>query len=144
MPYNERYKGDIADSLTPTIDNVIRKFIMKTMRDILFNDKVVSFNFVFKQPEAIDFIEQVLFQETENYKEFDWYKDHKEKDIKLVQALRLGSDKNSDLPSLVINDYKVFFELLRQYYEKDIELWFQRTKRSGFPRYEMENCFEQI
>ena len=29
-------------------------------------------------------------------------------------------------------------------YDKDIELYFLRTKMSGFPVFEKENCFEQI
>lgn len=45
---------------------------------------------------------------------------------------------------MVVNNYKEFFELLRQYYEQDIELYFKRTGQSGFSRYEQENCFKQI
>lgn len=45
---------------------------------------------------------------------------------------------------MIVNDYKNFFELLRKFYERDIELYFLRTEMSGFPVYEKNNCFEQI
>jgi hypothetical protein len=45
MLYNERYKGDIADSLTPTFENVVREFVTTTMQDILINEKKSKFQF---------------------------------------------------------------------------------------------------
>jgi hypothetical protein len=139
MPYSEKYGGTIADSLIPTFENVVREFTTTTMKDILFDDKKISFNFIFRQPEAISYIEEV-------YKKYivEYYSGFKKSAIKIIQVLKQGNDRDNNLPSLIINDYQSFFELLRQYYEKDIELYFQRMKTSGFPTYEMENCFEQI
>ena len=45
---------------------------------------------------------------------------------------------------MIVNDYKKFFELLRQIYEKQIELYFSRTGMPGVTRYEKDNFFEQI
>lgn len=139
MPYSERYNGTIADSLMPTFENVALEFCVSTMRDILFNDKKTNFNFVFRQPEALRFIEEIFEKYIANYGS-----SFKEVASKIIQALKQGNDRENDFPSLVINDYQSFFELLRQYYEKHIELFFQRTKRSGFPVYEMKNCFQDV
>ena len=145
MPYSEKYNGTISVHLTPTLKNVVRAFIDTTMRNILLDDKTISFNFVFTQPEAITFIEQFLYQGAEGLKdEEDWYEARIESDSKIMQALKQESKSDNDLPSLIINDYQTFFELFRQYHEKNIELWFQRTKASGFMVYEMKNCFEHI
>jgi len=139
MPYNERYNGTIADRLMPTFENVALEFCVTTMKDILLNDKKTNFNFVFRQPEALIFIEEMFDKYI-----VDYYSGFKEDASKIIQALKQGNDRENDLPSLVINDYQSFFELLRQYYEKDIELHFQRTKMSWFPVYEMKNCFQDI
>ena len=45
---------------------------------------------------------------------------------------------------MVIHSYQDFFELLRQFYEQDIELYFERTGFDSFPSYEQTNCFEQL
>ena len=45
---------------------------------------------------------------------------------------------------MIINNYKEFFNLLRQIYERDIELFFRRTDYSGFPVYEKDNLFKEI
>lgn len=46
---------------------------------------------------------------------------------------------------MVVNNYKKFFEYLRQAYERHIELYFQRRKDStGFNRWEKNNFFELI
>lgn len=139
MPYNERYRANIADSLTPNFENVMREFIITTMTKIFLDDKTISFNFLFKQSEAITHIEEILKKYIANY-----YPGFKDEAAKIVQVLKQKNENCNYLPSLIISDYQLFFELLRQYYERNIELWFQRTALSSFMVYEMENCFEQI
>ena len=132
------YKGTVAESWKPTFENVTREFITETLYKILFDKYIPNFKFEFREDEAIDFIEKVLKDYSEQY---DFYK---EKSKKILQAIKQKSDKNTTTPVMVVNNYKKFFELLRQFYEKDIELYFSRTGMSGFPRYEKDNCFEQI
>lgn len=132
------YKGTVAESWKPTFENVTREFITETLYKILFDKYIPNFKFEFREDEAINFIENVLRDYSEQY---DFYK---EKSQKILQAIKQKSDKNTTTPVMVVNNYKKFFELLRQFYEKDIELYFLRTGMSGFPRYEKDNCFEQI
>lgn len=132
------YKGDIAESWKPTFENVTREFVRENLYKILFGEDLPNFIFEFKEAEAIDFIEKLLKRYTEEY---DFYK---EKSQKILQSIKQKTDGNELTPVMVVNNYKQFFELLRQYYERDIELYFLRTRRSAFPRYEKDNCFEQI
>ena len=90
------------------------------------------------EPEALDFIESVW---EEQLKKYDFYKENYEK---VMNLLKQADNGEANIPIMVINDYKQFFELLRQFYDKDIELYFLRTKMSAFPVFEKENCFEQI
>lgn len=128
----------IANSLKPTFENVTRDFITGTLHEILFSDELPNFKFDFREDEAIKFIEKVL-QDYSNTYDF-----LKEKSQKILQQIKEKSDKNTLEPVMIVNDYKKFFELLRQFYERDIELYFLRTHNSGFPVYEKDNCFEQI
>lgn len=133
--------GTIADSLKPTYENVTREFITGTMKKILFSEEMPNFNFEFKENEAIEFIENVWNSYTSKY---DFLKEDESKVINAIKQKNDIDDTINEKPSLIINDYKNFFELLRQYYEKDIELYFKRTGASGFAVYEKDNCFEQI
>lgn len=131
------YAGTVADSLKPTFKNVTDEFITCTMNQILFNQEKANFRFCFKEPEAIDFIEKVLQ---------DYSKQHKwsaEQNKKVLETIKQVSNEN-ELPVMIVSDYKEFFEQLRQFYEEDIALYFKRTGASGFPVWEMKNCFEQI
>ncbi len=128
----------IADDWLPTFENVSREFITETLYKILFSNKLPNFRFYFREEEAIQFIENVLRKYVDNYV---W---RKEKSYKILEKIRQGSNGNSEEPVMVVSDYKLFFEYLRQIYEKDIELFFQRTEMTGFCRYEKDNLFEQI
>lgn len=132
------YNGTIAENWLPTFENVTREFITETLYKILFSEEIPNFKFVFMEDEAINFIKKVLNKYTQKY-EF-----YKEKAQEIIKELEQKSNNNSKAPVMIVNNYKQFFELLRQFYEKDIELYFSRTKMSGFPRYEKDNCFEQI
>ncbi len=131
-------KGKIAESLKPTFENVTIRFLTDTLYNILFNDEFPNFKLSFKEPEAIKFIEKTLKDYTDEYDYF------REKQNKILECIKQNTDNNDITPVMTISNYKKFFELLRQYYEKDIELFFKRTDSSGFPVYEQKNCFEQI
>ena len=128
----------IAESWKPTFENVAREFITETMYRIYFSDILPNFRFEFMEDEAIRFIEKILEQEVQKYSFWQ------EKANLIIQKVKYKSNKNEIEPVMIVKNYKKFFELLRQYYEEHIELYFQRTKNSGFPRYEKDNCFEQI
>ena len=120
------------------MENVIREFITETLYKILFSEELPNFKFDFREDKAIDLIEDVL----KNYStQHDFYKENAEI---IMEAIKGKNDRNELTPVIVVKDYKEFFELLRQFYERDIELYFLRTGMSSFTRYEKDNCFEQI
>lgn len=128
----------IAQSLKPTFENVTREFITETLYKILFSEEIPNFRFDFKENEAIEFIEKILKEYTEKY---DYYK---EESLKIIETIKKKTTDNDVKPVMTVNNYKEFFELLRQFYEKTIELFFLRTQMSGFQVREKDNCFEQI
>ena len=134
----ETYKGTVAESWMPTFENVTREFTTDTLYKLLFSEDLPNFKFEFREDEAIDFIENILKSYSDKY---DFYK---EKSKKILQTIKPKSEGNLETPVMIVNDYRQFFELLRQLYEKQIELYFSRTGMSGFTRYEKNNFFEQI
>lgn len=137
-------KRTIADSLKPTYENVTREFITTTLYKILFSDELPNFGFDFKESEALEFIEKTLMDYRSRYKSESFCGKLEDEHQRILRELKEKSDNNITKPIMIINDYKKFFELLRQFYEKDIELYFLRTEMTGFPVYEKDNCFEQI
>ena len=131
------YKGTIAECWLPTFENVSREFITQTLYKILFSEELPNFRFAFMEDEAIDFIEKVL---KDYSKKYDFYQKESQK---ILQTLK-QKNENAKLPVMIVNNYRQFFELLRQFYEKDIELYFLRSEMSGLQRYEKDNCFELI
>lgn len=130
--------GTIAETLKPTFENVTREFITETLYKILFSEEIPNFKFDFRENEAIEFIEKILKEYAEKY---DYYK---EKSLKIIETIKKKTTDNEVQPVMIVNNYKEFFELLRQFYEKNIELFFLRTQMSGFQVREKNNCFEQI
>lgn len=141
---NLENKTTIADRLKPTFKNVAREFITNTIYKILFSDELPNFMFDFREDEAIEFIEKTLQDYRNEFEDESFVKELKEKHKKILQKVKEKSNDNSTQPVMIVSNYKKFFELLRQFYERDIELFFLRTKRTGFPVYEKDNCFEQI
>lgn len=132
------YKGKIAECWEPTFENVTREFITETLYKILFSEDLPNFRIEFREKEAIEYIETILKKYTEKY---GFYKQNSQK---ILQSIKKENNENTETPIMIVNNYKKFFELLRQFYEKDIELYFLRTEMPGFPRYEKDNFFEQI
>lgn len=127
----------IAESLKPTFENVTREFIVYSMDELLFNDQIPNICFEFKENEAVEFIEKIL-------NDFVIKNDYfHEKSKKIIDNIKQKEYKDN-IPVMIISNYKEFFDLLRQIYEKDIELFFRRTNYSGFPVYEKDNLFKQI
>ncbi|MBE5812991.1 MAG: hypothetical protein E7314_04985 [Clostridiales bacterium] len=132
----EQFDGRVAESWQPTFENVTREFINDALPKILFNVDLPNFRFDFRENKAIEFIEQTLINYTGKYQP--------EKVQKIMDAIKSKCDGNEIAPVMVVNDYKKFFEYLRMIYEKHIELHFQRSDMSFFPRWEKENLFELI
>lgn len=135
----------IADSWLPTFENVAREFIIDNLENLLSSDELPNFKFNFKEKEAIEFIEDIMKKYANS---FDKPKDREkiwERLKKTLDKLKQKTDENEETPVMIVNDYKKFFEYLRQAYEKHIELYFQRRKDStGFNRWEKNNFFELI
>ena len=129
---------EVQADLEPTFENVVQEFVAGTMDDLLFSNRDVNFKFDFREKEALDFIEEQLNK----------YADGNvaviENNKKIMKALQEKTDNNEDMPVMVVHDYKKFFEYLRQIYEKNIDLFFERTNDEFFPKYELRNCFLDI
>lgn len=134
----------IADSLKPTFENVTREFITKTLYKILFSDELPNFTFDFREEEAIIFIEKTLQDYRNKFRDESFVKRLEEEHNGIVRKVKGKFSDNATQPVMIVKDYKRFFELLRQFYERDIELYFERTGMTGFPVYEKNNCLEQI
>lgn len=137
----KKFKGKVYKDWTPTFENVTREFLTGTLYKILFDPEYPNFRFEFVEDEAISFIENVL----KNYsKEFKFFKEEKEE--KIMESLRGKTEDNDNVLVMTVNNYREFFELLRQAYERVIELFFQRTDIdfSSLPRWEKDNLFENI
>lgn len=141
---NLENKKTIADSLKPTFENVTREFITETLYKILFSHDLPNFNFDFRENEAIEFIEKTLQDYRSRFSDESFTTELEKKHKEILQKIKGKSNENAIQPVMIVNNYKNFFELLRQFYERDIELYFLRTKMTGFPVYEKNNCFEQI
>ena len=102
------YNGKIAEDWLPTYENVTREFVTETLYKIIFGEKLPNFLFDFRESEAIEFIENLLNQQTEEY---DFYA---EKNQKLIDKLKSKTDENSELPVMVVNNYEQFFENLEK------------------------------
>lgn len=127
----------IDESLKPTFENVTREFIVYSMHELLFNDEIPNIGFEFTENEAVEFIEKIL---NDFVKKNDcFYKESK----KIIDNIK-HKEYKGNIPVMIINNYKEFFNLLRQIYERDIELFFRRTDYSGFPVYEKDNLFKEI
>ena len=113
-----QFKGRVAEVWQPTFENVAREFITDALYKILFSDDLPNFRFDFREPEAIDFIEEVLVNNVQKY--------NPEKVVKILENIKSKYDDNEIAPVMVVNDYRSFFEYLRQIYEKHIELHFQK------------------
>ena len=136
--------GSVAESLKPTFENVTREFITGIMKEILFKDEFPNFNFEFREKEAIEFIEKTLQDYRNSFYDDDssFKEELRQTEQKILETIN-NRDKEIN-PVMVVNNYKEFFELLRQIYEKQIELYFKRTNMSGFAVWEMENLFKYI
>ena len=127
----------IDESLKPTFENVTREFIVYSMHELLFNDEIPNIGFEFTENEAVEFIEKIL---NDFVKKNDcFYKESK----KIIDNIK-HKEYKGNIPVMIINNYKEFFNLLRQIYERDIELFLRRTDYSGFPVYEKDNLFKEI
>lgn len=134
----------IADSLKPTFENVTREFITETLYKLLFSDELPNFRFIFTETEAIEFIDKTLSNYRNQFDDKSFVSHLEEEHRIILQRIKEKSNGNSIQPAMIINNYKDFFEQLRRFYEKDIELYFLRTNMTGFAVYEKNNCFEQI
>lgn len=141
LPNNRK----IADCWLPTFENVTREFIIDNLENLLSSDELPNFKFDFKEKEAIEFIEDIMKKYANSFNKPKDREEIWERLKKTLDKLKQKTDENDETPVMVVNDYKKFFEYLRQAYERHIELYFQRRKDStGFNRWEKNNFFEQI
>ena len=134
----------IAESLEPTFENVTREFITNTLYKLLFSSEIPNIKFDFREKEAISFIEETLQNYRNSFNDEELISELKLEHKKILDSLKQKPTAITEIPVMTINDYKKFFELLRQIYEKDIELFFKDSELSGFQVKEKDNLFEQI
>lgn len=134
----------IADDWLPTFENVSREFVLYSLEKLLSSDELPNFKFDFREKEAIEFIENIMKEYTNSFKDDDYKEKIQARHENLLKKIKQKTNENDETPIMIIKDYKNFFEYLRQAYERHMELFFQRLDESGFPRYEKDNLFEQI
>lgn len=135
----------IADCWLPTFENVSREFVIDNLSKILSSDELPNFKFEFREKEAIEFIENIMKQYVDSFKDSEYREEIQAKYEKLLETIKQKANENNETPVMIVKDYKKFFEYLRQSYERHIELYFQRRKDStGFNRWEKNNFFELI
>lgn len=135
----------IADDWLPTFENVSREFVLDSLEKLLSSDELPNFKFDFREKEAIEFIENIMKEYANSFKDDKYKEEIQARHEKLLKKIKQKTNENDETPVMIINDYKNFFEYLRQSYERHIELYFQRRKDStGFNRWEKNNFFEQI
>ena len=135
----------IADDWLPTFENVSREFVLDSLEKLLSSDELPNFKFDFREKEAIEFIENIMKEYANSFKDDKYKEEIQARHEKLLKKIKQKTNENDETPVMIINDYKNFFEYLRQSYERHIELYFQRRKDStGFNRWEKNNLFEQI
>lgn len=132
------YRGTVAESLEPTFENVTNQFVTTTMYKLLYSKEIPNFRMRFFEPEAMEFIKQIL----DKYSKQGKFSERKAAEI--LKGLEVKNDFDEEQPVMIINDYREFFEQLRQFYEEQINMFFKRTGFSSFHSYEMVNCFELI
>ena len=127
----------IGEDLKPTLENVSREFIIKSMTKIMYDIYYPNFNFIFNENEAIKYIENVIKYNININLDKDCQKLIKDLENKKYDNIK---------PCMIINDYKLFFNLLVELYKKVIEYYFKdvNNRESGFPQYEMRNYFTYI
>ena len=62
----------IADCWLPTFENVAREFIIDSLGKILCSDEIPNFKFEFREKEAIEFIENIMKQYTNSFKDSEY------------------------------------------------------------------------
>lgn len=135
----------IADDWLPTFENVSREFVLDSLEKLLSSDELPNFKFDFREKEAIEYIENIMKEYANSFKDDKYKEEIQARHEKLLKKIKQKTNENDETPVMIINDYKNFFEYLRQSYERHIELYFQRRKDStGFNRWEKNNFFEQI
>ena len=132
------YRGTVSESLEPTFENVTNQFVTTTMYKLLYSKEIPNFRMRFFEPEAMEFIKQIL----DKYSKQGKFSERKATEI--LKGLEEKNDFREEHPVMTINNYREFFEQLRQFYEEQINMFFKRTGFSSFHSYEMVNCFELI
>ena len=132
------YAGNISETLKPTYENVTKEFIESTLYILLCNSTKTNFRMRFEEPEAMQFITQILQESAKG----GIYWERKAQEI--LKGLSKSEDLDNDTPVMVIRDYKAFFEGLTNVCEQNVHQHFKRTKNSSFPWYERTNCMEEV
>ena len=119
---------EIAESLEPTYENVERYFVFNILHQVMYNEQLPNFYIDFREKEVVEYIEKMLWKEKERYVGkylLDYKKSLEEKNEEVMNILRNPSLNNETKPVIVVNNYKKFIELLREGYEKAVELYFE-------------------
>ena len=131
----------VPKDLLPNIENTSRIFITDVMLEIMYGEDYPNFTFDFKEEEALEYIKIVVF----NYQEFKNEKEINPKLLKMINDLE-SKKVNNIKPTIIVNDYKTFFNLLTKIHSKSIDLFFKNIVYFDrtYPVYEIKNYFKNI
>lgn len=132
------YAGNISETLKPTYENVTTEFIQSTLYTLLCNKSKTNFRIRFDEPEAMQYITEVL----KKFAKGGVYWERKAREI--LKGLTTNENLDETVPLMVVKDYRDFFERLTELCEQNVHQHFKRTNNSTFPWYERTNCMEEI
>ena len=125
----------VPEDLLPTIENTSRIFITDIMPVILYDDNYANFNFNFEEKEAIEYIKEIISKLKKPNPEL----------LKMIDNLE-NKKVNNIKPTIIVRDYKTFFNLLKKIHSKSIDLYFRNVVYFDrtYPSYEIKNYFKNI
>ena len=122
----------------PSRENVTNWFITEKLNKLMFLEPDYRVYFEFREKEARDFIDEKLKEELKN--KFIGRVDYK----KIMDAINPDGSREEDIPVIVINDYKSFFNNLSRLFSIYVDEYFKRTTYKKFPKAEKEYFLEDI
>ena len=122
----------------PSYENVTNWFITEKLNKLMFLEQDYRVYFEFREKEARDFIDEKLKEQLRN--KFIGRIDYK----RVMDAINPDGSREEDIPVVIINDYKSFFDNLSRLFSIYVDEYFKRTTYKKFLKAEKEYFLEDI
>lgn len=122
----------------PSYENVTYWFITEKLNKLMFLESDYRVYFEFREKEARDFIDEKLKEQLRN--KLIGRIDYK----RVMDAINPEGSREEDIPVVIVNDYKSFFDNLSKLFSIYVDEYFKRTTYKRFPKAEKEYFLEDI